>query len=86
MWRIFKKNPFTPQDLAHQAQRILSGQCRRWDVDDYENYDPKDPKLKDLHLRTLGFGLPETWFKLDDAQKSRLRAIIEQMENVEGDS
>lgn len=61
MLRIFKGSPLKGQELADQAQRILSGQCRKWDVDSYENRKPKDPKSKDLHERTLGFGLPETW-------------------------
>jgi hypothetical protein len=86
MWNIFKKKPFTPQGLADQARRILSGQCRKWDVDVYENRRPKGPGLEDLHAQTLGFGLPETWIKLDDVQKSRLQAIIEQIEKMEVDS
>ena len=86
MLKIFKKKPFTQQDLADQALRILSGQCGKWDVDDYENYRPKGARLQDLHADTLGFGLPETWIKLDDLQKSRLQAIIEQIREVEEDS
>jgi hypothetical protein len=86
MWKIFKKRLFTPQDLADEALRILSGQCHKWDVDNYENRRPKGPKLEDLHAKTLGFGLPETWIKLDEEQKSRLQAIIEQMGKVELDS
>ncbi len=86
MLKIFKKKPFTPQDLADQARRILSGQYRKWDVDDYEHYRPKGPELEELHAETMGFGLPETWMKLDDVQKSRLQAIIEQMGKMEVDS
>jgi hypothetical protein len=86
MLKLFKKKPFTPQDLADQALRILGGQCHKWDVDDYENCHPKGARLEDLHADTLGFGLPETWIKLDDLQKSRLQAIIEQMRKVETDS
>ena len=82
MLKIFKKKPFTQQDLADQAQRILSGECRKWDVDCYESYHPKDSRLEDLHAETLGFGLPETWINLDDVQKSRLQSIIEQMRKV----
>jgi hypothetical protein len=79
MLRIFKGKQLTGQELADQAQRILSGQCRNWDVDSYENRNPKDPKLKELHAGTLGFGLPETWHKLDDTEKNKLRVIIEEM-------
>jgi len=84
--KIFKKKPFTPQDLADQARRILSGEYLKWDVDDYEHYRPKGLGLEDLHAETLSFGLPETWIELDDVQKSRLQAIIEQMGKMETDS
>jgi hypothetical protein len=50
------------------------------------NHRPKGPRLQDLHADTLGFGLPETWIKLDDVEKSQLQAIIEQMRNVEVDN
>jgi hypothetical protein len=83
MLNIFKKKTFTPHDLADQALRILTGQYRKWDVDDYEHYHPKGSKVGGLHAETLGFGLPETWIKLDDVQKSRLQAVIEQIRKVE---
>jgi hypothetical protein len=86
MLKIFKKKPFTPLDLADQAKRILSGQGREWDVDDYEHYHPKDPRLEDLHRETLRFGLPEEWVRLDDVQKGRLQAIIKQIGQVKVDS
>jgi|HubBroStandDraft_1064217.scaffolds.fasta_scaffold1838699_1 hypothetical protein len=83
MLKIFKKKPFTAQDLADQAERILSGQSRKWDVDDFEHYHSKDPKLQDLHIEALHFGLPEEWIRLDEEQKSRLKAIIDRMRKVE---
>lgn len=86
MLNAFKKKPFTPRDLADQARRILIGECLKWDVDDYENHRPKGPRLQNLHAETLRFGLPETWIKLDDVQKSRLQVIIEQMREVEVDN
>jgi hypothetical protein len=82
----FFKRSFTSQDLADQAQRILSGECRKWDVDNYENYTSKDPRVEDLHFQTLRFGLPETWVKLDHAEKSRLQSIIEQIRKIEVDN
>jgi hypothetical protein len=82
MPHIFQRKQRTAPEIADQAQRILSGQCRTWDVDSYENTNPKDPKLKELHAGTLGFGLPETWYKLDDIEKNKLRAIIEEMRQV----
>jgi hypothetical protein len=83
MLDIFKRKPTTPQELAELAQRILDGRDRGLDVDGYENVDPKDATLKDLHTRTLRFGLPEKWVKLDDASKNKLRAIIEEMKQLE---
>jgi hypothetical protein len=82
MLNIFKSKRPTPDELAEQAQRILSGQCRKWDVDGYENANPQDPRLKDLHIRTLKFGLPEEWSKLEGAAQSTLREIIEEMRRV----
>ena len=86
MLPLFKNQQPKPQGLSDQAQRILSGQYRKWDVDDYENADPKDPKLKDLHTRTMSFGLPEEWVKLDDAEKGKLHEIIEEMRELEPNS
>ncbi len=83
MLSIFKSKQRTAQDVADQAERILSGQCRKWDVDSYENTNPKDPKLKELHAGSWKFGLPETWVRLDDAEKNKLRAIIEEMRKLE---
>jgi hypothetical protein len=85
MLRIFKRTQTTPQEIADQAQRTLSGECRKWDVDSYENRSQKDPTLNDLHSRTLSFGLPETWVKLDDVEKKRLRGIIEEMRQLRSD-
>jgi hypothetical protein len=86
MLPIFKKKQRTPQDLADQVQRILSGNCRKWDVDSYENTNPKDPKLQDLHAMTMRFGLPETWAKLDGAEKAKLHGLIEEMKQMKSDS
>jgi hypothetical protein len=85
MLHLFNKQP-KPQDLSDQAQRILSGQYRKWDVDDYENADPKGPKLKDLHMRILSFGLPEEWVKLGNTEKGKLYEIIAEMRELEPDS
>jgi hypothetical protein len=85
MLRIFKRTQTTPQEIADQAQRTLSGECRKWDVDSYENRSLKDPTLNDLHSRTLSFGLPETWVKLDDVEKKKLRGIIEEMRQLRSD-
>jgi hypothetical protein len=82
MLGIFKRQKRTPEDLADQARRILSGQYLKWDVDDYENASLQDPRLTDLHSKTLKFGLPEEWSKLDRAAQSALGEIIEEMRRL----
>ena len=82
MFGFLKAKPITPQDLAQRAQRILDGNDHGLEVDLYEHANPKDSKLKDLHIATLYFGLPEEWRKLDDADKNKLRQIIEEMRRL----
>jgi hypothetical protein len=36
----------------------------------------------DLHIATLHFGLPEEWIRLDDAEKNKLRGVIEEMRQL----
>ena len=79
---IFKGKPLTAQNLADDAQRILNGEDHGLDVDLYEHANPKDLRLRDLHIATLHFGLPEEWKKLNEADKSRLRGVIEEMRNL----
>jgi hypothetical protein len=80
VFRIFRQR--TPQEIAELGERILDGRNRGLDVDSYENANIRDAILKDLHIRTLHFGLPETWVKLDNAQKGQLRGIIEEMRRL----
>jgi len=82
MLGIFKRKAPTPKELADQAQRILSGECRKWDVDDYENAYLEHSKLRDLHSKTMSFGLPEEWAKLDDAKKLKLLRVIEEISQL----
>ncbi|MFZ0318079.1 MAG: hypothetical protein WAL56_03060 [Candidatus Sulfotelmatobacter sp.] len=83
VFRFFAPKKLTPQDLADQADRILSGKCRKWDVDSYENTNPKDERLDDLLRRTLAIGgLPEEWVKLDDEQKKAISGLIEEMRRM----
>ncbi len=73
VFRFFAPKKLTPQDLADQADRILSGKCRKWDVDSYENTNPKDERLDDLLRRTLAIGgLPEEWVKQTMNRKKQL--------------
>jgi hypothetical protein len=85
MLRVFRNKQRAPQELADQAERILSGQCLEWDVEDFENTNPEDPRLKDLHIRALKFGSPEDWWKLDCAVQSALREVIEEIRRFASD-
>jgi hypothetical protein len=79
---LTKKDP-TPQELADHAERLLSGNSRKWDVDDYEHLNPKEPSLNDLWSRTMAVGgLPEEWARLDERKKSELREIIETLKEI----
>jgi hypothetical protein len=69
--------PPAPQEVANLADRILSGTCGKWDVDDYEHINPKDPQVRELWQRTMTIGgLPEEWPRLDEEAKIQMRNII----------
>lgn len=68
------------------SAHIGSGQGCGWDVDDDENADRQNPKLKDLTATTLSFGLPEEGMRLDDAEKAKVHEIIEEMRELEPNS
>jgi hypothetical protein len=77
----------SPQEIASQAERLLSGTGARWDVDDYEHLNPKDSALNDLWRTTMTIGgLPETWTRLDEQRKSELQEIIAKLRNMESRS
>lgn len=71
------------QELADLAERIVDGHDSGLDVDGYEHANPRDHALQNLHVATLHFGLPEEWIRLDDAEKRRLRGIIEEMRQLQ---
>jgi hypothetical protein len=71
----FAKDP-TPQALADQIERLLTGNYAGWDVDDFEMKSIRDPQLQDLQHRSLSVGLPEEWVKLDEERKNQLREVI----------
>ena len=75
----FAKDP-TPQSIADQIERLLTGTCAGWDVDDFEMMSIRDPQLRDLHRRTMAIGgLPEEWIRLGEDQKSELREIVSEL-------
>lgn len=74
--RRFAKDP-TPQALADQIERLLTGNYAGWAVDDFEMQSIRDPQLQDLHRKSISVGgLPEEWVKLDGERKNQLREII----------
>jgi hypothetical protein len=79
---ILTRKESTPAEIAAQAERLLSGDSLKWDVDDYEHRHPRDPKLKGLWLRTMEVGLPETWWKMEQEERNTLRKIIEEIRKV----
>jgi hypothetical protein len=73
------KDP-TPQEVAERAEALLQGTYGKYDVDNYEHLNPKDPSLMDLWRRTLELGgLPEKWVRLSEEKKNQLRAIIQEL-------
>jgi hypothetical protein len=76
--RRFAKDP-TPQALAEEMERLLTGNYAGWDVDDFEMQGIRDPQLQDLHRQSMNAGLPEEWLKLDEDRKNQLREIIRRL-------
>jgi hypothetical protein len=73
----------TPQDLADQIERLLTGDYGRWDVDDFEHQRIRDPQLKEFWLRSMSVGgLPEEWPGLDESRKHQLEAIIRELREL----
>jgi hypothetical protein len=79
---LFAKDP-TPQALAEDIERLLSGSCGGWDVDDFEHQRIRNPKLRELWRRSIDVGgHPENWMRLSEEQKSRLREIIRKLREL----
>jgi hypothetical protein len=75
------KDP-TPQAFADEIERLLTGHCRGWDVDDFEHRKIRDPQLKELWRRSMQAGrhpAPEEWVGMDEERKDRLREIIRKL-------
>lgn len=80
--RRFAKDP-TPQALADQIERLLTGNYAGWDVDDFEMQSIRDPQMQDLQRRSMNVGLPEEWVKLDEERKNQLREIILELRKLD---
>ena len=76
----------TPLALADDAERLLTGFHGAWDVDDYEHCNPRDPRLRELWLKTMQVGgLPEEWAGLDEWKKDALWEIIRSIRELGSD-
>jgi len=80
--RRLAKDP-TPEALADQIERLLTGNYAGWDVDDFEMQSIRDPQLRNLQRRCIGIGLPEEWIKLSEERKSELRDIIVELRKLD---
>ena len=80
--RRFAKDP-SPQALADQIERLLTGNYAGWDVDDFEMQSIRDPQLQDLQRKSMNVGLPEEWVKLDEERKNQLREIILELRKLD---
>ncbi len=75
------KDP-TPQALADEIERLLTGKDAGWDVDNFESRRIRDPQLKELWRKSMLAGphpAPEEWVGLDEEHKDRLRKIIREL-------
>lgn len=76
---LFRKKPL-PSEVADHAQRLLDGVGGRWDVDDYEHLNPREPHLREFWRKTMEIGgLPEEWVGLDEMKKKELQDAIHNM-------
>jgi hypothetical protein len=77
----FAKDP-TPQALADEIERLLTGHSAGWDVDNFESHRIRDPQLRELWNKSMLAGphpCPEEWAGLDEEYKDRLRQIIREL-------
>ena len=72
-----------PEEVVSRAERILSGAYGTWDVDDYENLNPKEASVNELWRKTMAIGgLPEEWAALDETKKKELNEVIQKMKRL----
>jgi hypothetical protein len=79
------KDP-TPEALADEIERLLTGKYAGWDVDNFESHRIRDPQLKELWRTSMLAGphpAPEEWVGLDEEHKDRLREIVRELRALE---
>ncbi len=80
--RLLVKDP-TPQALADEIERLLTGNHIGWDVEDFEHRSIRDPQLRELRRRSMEVGgFPEEWVRLEEGQKHQLREIIRNLREL----
>jgi hypothetical protein len=78
-----RKDP-APRELADEIERLLTGNYGGWDVDNFEHRGIRDPRLKELWLKSMQIGgLPEEWVNLNPEQKDEMRALIGELRGLE---
>lgn len=79
---LLAKDP-TPQALADEIERLLTGELGRWDVDNFEHLGIRDPQLRELWNESMKVGgPPEEWVRLDQGQKQQLREVIRDLRRL----
>lgn len=80
--RRLTKDP-TPQALADEIERLLTGRYGAWDVDNFEHRGIRDPQLRELWQRSMQVGgLPEEWVRLNKEQSDQLREVIRELREL----
>ena len=64
-------------------ERILEGNSRGLDIDNFESVPMRNPQLEDLRLEAMRIGRPpEEWGQLGEEEKDQLREIIRRLRAV----
>lgn len=80
--RRFARDP-TPQALADAIDRLLTGRYSGWDVDNFESQRIRDPQLREFFRKSMEVDrAPETWVRLDEDRKDRLREIVRDLRSL----
>ena len=76
------KDP-TPQALADEMHRLLTGTIGGWDVEEFEHKRIRDPQLHELWRRSLDVRrAPEEWVRMDEDHKQQIREIIRSLREL----
>jgi hypothetical protein len=79
---LWAKDP-TPQDLADEIERLLTGHYGGWDVDNFEHRRIRNPQLKEFWHRSMEIGgLPEEWVRLDEGRKRQMQEVIQSLREL----